>query len=111
MLKYTPFTWKNIGQNIHKKMKQESGKPLCPRKERGGVFVSLQKATRAPSRHLISDLTKLRLSVRREHENKIHEKRRTRLLVSTKYYEYSQHNKYSNTIKLETIKLNALGHT
>lgn len=75
MLKYTPFTQINIGQNIYKKMKQESETPLCPRNEKKGVCVSSQKATKAPSLHFISDLTKLRLCMRREHENKIHEKR------------------------------------
>jgi len=52
-----------------------SGIPLlCPRKERKGVLMSLQKASRASFFFFISGLTERRLSVRRDYENKIHEK-------------------------------------
>lgn len=57
---------------------------LCPRKERNGVFMSLQKtSTRASFLHFISGLTERRLSVRRDHENKIREKIEN--LVSSEY--------------------------
>lgn len=46
MLKCIPFTHKTIGPNIHRKNYQESRTPLlCLRKERKGVFMSLQKVT------------------------------------------------------------------
>lgn len=47
---------------------------LCPTKERKSVFMSLRKATGPPSLPFISGPTEPRLSVRRDHENKIHEK-------------------------------------
>lgn len=81
---YTFYSGKYRTKYSQEKMNSLSGIPLlCPRKERKGVFMSLQKTSRASFPHFISGLTERRLSVRRDHENKIHEK--TENLVSSEY--------------------------
>lgn len=68
-------------------------RPSVPRRRECFYVSSKGNRTTFPSLH--SGPTEPRLSVRRDHENKTHEKMENWASVSTEYYEYSQRNQYS----------------